>query len=394
MNLISLNLLNFFISDVRDGLGPFLAVFLQKNHWEVDQIGWIMTISGLTGMIMTTPISTLADIIYAKRAIIIISALIIIIACCLNYFYPFFYITISAQIMTAIAGAAIPPAINAITLGLVGQNKFDHQLGQNESYNHGGNAFSAMMAGIFSFYFGLKAVFALMILWAILSIITIQFIRPEQIDYKAARGLSETHTDPQPISDLLKNKQLLVLAITVALFHLANAAMLPLLSQAMVARNTAVNPGAYTALTIIIAQITMIPMALLAAKIAQTKGYKSIFIFALIALPIRGLLAGLIQYPYILIPVQMLDGVGAGLMGVAVLGLTARILNGSGRINTGIGIIMTVQGIGASLSPSLAGTIAKYYHYNMAFLALSFIAVVGLSFWLIVNANKSQLRIT
>lgn len=392
--MIPLNLLNFFISDVRDGLGPFLAVFLQQNHWEVDQIGWIMTISGLTGMIITTPISTLADIIHAKRAVIIISALTIILACCLNYYYPFFYITLSAQILTAIAGAAIPPAINAITLGLVGQKGFDHQLGRNESYNHGGNAFSAMMAGVFSYYFGLKAVFALMVVWTILSIITIQFIRPEQIDYKAARGLNETHKDPKPISDLLKNKHLLVLAITVALFHLANAAMLPLLSQAMVARGAAGNAGAYTALTIIIAQMTMIPMALLAAKIAQTKGYKSIFIFALIALPIRGLLAGMIQHPYVLVPVQMLDGVGAGLMGVAVPGLTAKILDGSGRINTGIGIIMTVQGVGASLSPSIAGIIAKHYHYNMAFLTLSLIAVIGVCFWLLANNSKSPYKIS
>ncbi|EUK18217.1 hypothetical protein COMX_00665 [Commensalibacter papalotli (ex Servin-Garciduenas et al. 2014)] len=394
MNMIPLNLLNFFISDVRDGLGPFLAVFLQQNHWEVDQIGWVMTISGLTGMIITTPISTLADIIHAKRAIIIISALIIILACCLNYYYPFFYVTLSAQILTAIAGAAIPPAINAITLGLVGQKGFDHQLGRNESYNHGGNACSAMMTGIFSYYFGLKAVFALMVIWTILSIITIQFIRPEKIDYKAARGLNETQKDPRPISDLLKNTHLLVLAITVTLFHLANAAMLPLLSQAMVARGTAGNAGTYTALTIIIAQMTMIPMALLASQMAQTKGYKSIFIFALIALPIRGLLAGMIQHPFILIPVQMLDGIGAGLMGVAVPGLTAKILSGSGRINSGIGIIMTVQGIGASLSPSIAGIIAKHYHYNMAFLALSLIAVIGLCFWLVANNSNSPYKIS
>ncbi|WP_271800999.1 MFS transporter [Commensalibacter communis] len=394
MNLLPLNLLNFFLSDIRDGLGPFLAIFLQQHHWEVDQIGWVMTISGLTGMIVTTPISTLADIIHAKRAVIIVSALVIILACCLNYFYPIFYMTISAQILTAIAGAAIPPAINAITLGLVGQKGYNHQLGRNESYNHGGNAFSAMMAGVFSYYFGLKAVFALMIIWTILSIITIQFIRPENINYQAARGLSETHKDPQSILDLLKKRSMIVLAITVAFFHLANAAMLPLLSQAMVARGTAGNPGAYTALTIIIAQLTMVPMALLAAKVAQTKGYKSIFIFALIALPVRGLLAGFIQHPYILIPVQMLDGVGAGLMGVAVPGLTARILDGSGRINTGIGIIMTVQGIGAALSPSIAGIIAKDCNYGTAFIALSIIAIIGLSFWLIANTSKSFSKIS
>ncbi|MDI2090642.1 MFS transporter [Commensalibacter oyaizuii] len=390
MNLISLNILNFFIADVRDGLGPFLAVFLQQHQWEVDQIGLVMTISSLTGMVATTPISTLADIIRSKRTIIVISAMIIIFACSLNYFYPVFYTTISAQILTAIAGAAIPPTVNAITLGLVGQKQFDYQLGQNESYNHGGNAFSAMVSGIFSFYFGLKAVFILMVIWTFFSLISILFIPAKQINYQQARGLNKNNEIPQPLVFLFNNKTLFILILTVTLFHLANAAMLPLLSQAMIARGTAGNAGAYTALTIIIAQLTMIPMALLAARLAQTKGYKLVFIFALMALPIRGLLAGLIQHPYVVLPVQVLDGVGAGLMGVAVPGLVVRILNGSGRINTGLGIVMTAQGIGAALSPYIAGIIAKHYQYHMAFLFLSFIAAIALLIWITIMPSLNK----
>ena len=110
------------------------------------------------------------------------------------------------------------------------------------------------------------------------------------------------------------------------LFHLANAAMLPILGQAMVARGTAGDASAFTAVTIIVAQLTMIPTALLGARLAETRGYWIVFVLALLALPIRGLLAGLIQDPWILVPVQILDGVGAGLLGVALPGLVARIL--------------------------------------------------------------------
>ncbi len=62
----------------------------------------------------------------------------------------------------------------------------------------------------------------------------------------------------------------------------------------------------------------MIPVALLAALLAQIHGYWIVFVLASVALPLRSLLAGLIVNSWVLVPVQMLDGIGAGLLGVAV----------------------------------------------------------------------------
>jgi MFS family permease len=80
--------------------------------------------------------------------------------------------------------------------------------------------------------------------------------------------------------------------------------------------------------------------------------------------------------------VQILDGVGAGLLGVATPGLTARILDGTGRVNVGLGVVMTAQGIGAASSPALAGLIAGQLGYAIAFLALAAIAGVALLLWI------------
>ena len=49
-SILALNALNFFMADVRDGLGPFLGVFLQQRHWSPGEIGIVMTIGGLAGM--------------------------------------------------------------------------------------------------------------------------------------------------------------------------------------------------------------------------------------------------------------------------------------------------------------------------------------------------------
>jgi MFS family permease len=183
---------------------------------------------------------------------------------------------------------------------------------------------------------------------------------------------------------LLHSGPLFVLGATLTLFHLGNAAMLPLLGQAVVAHGAG-NPSAFTGATIVVAQITMIPASLLAARLAETRGYWLVFLVALVALPVRGVTASLVSGPWGLAPVQILDGVGAGVLGVAVPGLVARILSGTGRVNAGLGAVMTLQGVGAALSPTVGGIVAERFGYAAAFAALGAIATAALALWLVAR---------
>ena len=79
-SLVALNAVNFFMADVQSGLGPFLGVFLEQRHWSPAQIGVVMTIGGISGMAVTTPLGALVDRTRAKRAIVIVSAIIITLA--------------------------------------------------------------------------------------------------------------------------------------------------------------------------------------------------------------------------------------------------------------------------------------------------------------------------
>ncbi len=382
----ALSALNLSLADVRDGLGPFLGVFLLGKGWHPDEIGFVLTLGGIAGMLATTPAGALIDATKYKRLVVIIAAIAVIIGSLLILFSPTFIVTAASQIGTGFAAAVITPAVMALTLGLVGHKGLTHQLGRNEAFNHAGNVIAALLAGAFGYYFGLTAVFVLMTVLALLSIYFVLKINPANIDHAVARGLGESNGDKQkPVSIwkvLTQSKQLLILAVTLLLFHLGNAAMLPLLGQYGVSSN-AFNPSLYTAITIIIAQLTMIPMALYAAKTAQVKGYHVLFVLALIALPIRGLIAGFWQNPFAVIPVQILDGVGAGLLGVATPGLVAQLLKGSGHINVGFGAVMTIQGIGAALSPAIAGMIALQFGYRSSFLFLAAFGAIGLCVWLI-----------
>jgi MFS family permease len=82
-------------------------------------------------------------------------------------------------------------------------------------------------------------------------------------------------------------------------------------------------------------------------------------------------------------PVQALDGIGAGLQSVAVRGLVAHILNGTGRVNVGQGAVMTVQGVGAALGPAIGGWLAQDLGYPAAFMILGCFAIGSIVTWLL-----------
>lgn len=382
--------LNFLLADVRDGLGPFLGIFLIGKGWGTDTIGYVMTIGGIAGMLATTPLGALADATKAKRMMVAVCAVLVIVASLAILFFPNVPVVAASQIATGIAGAAIGPALAGLTLGLVGQAGLAHQLGRNEAWNHGGNGVAAALSGFFGYQFGLAAVFILMTILAAGSLVALALIRSGEIDHDVARGLERSTSgasdEPSKLRTLLKNRRLLILAATTMLFNFGNGAMLPLLGQRDATAGF-FNPAAYTAATVVIAQLTMIPVALISARIAGRRGYYYVLLAALIALPIRGLLAGLWDHPYAVLPVQMLDGVGAGILGFAVPGLVAEIMRGSGRVNVSLGSVMTVQGIGASLSPAIGGFVAARYGFETAFLVLGAFPIPALVLWLAASAS-------
>jgi MFS family permease len=180
---------------------------------------------------------------------------------------------------------------------------------------------------------------------------------------------------------LLESKPLLVVAAALAFFHLGNAAMLPLYGLAVVAKQQS-DASSFVAITIVIAQAVMIIVSLGAMHFAEKKGFWLLMLISFLALPIRGVIAASFMHHSGVYPVQILDGIGAGLQSVAVPSLVARILNGTGRINVGLGAVMTAQGLGASLSPAIGGWIAQLLGYGPMFIILGSFAIVSIAMWI------------
>ncbi|MDR3067653.1 MAG: MFS transporter [Comamonas sp.] len=376
--------LNFFLADVRDGLGPFLGVLLLGQGWRADDIGYVMTAGGIAGMLATAPMGAWVDASRHKRLLLALGIGALTVATLALWHSPSFGVVLVSQLVTGVVGALLGACVMGITLGLADPRHLSQQLGINEAWSHAGNMTAAALAGLAGYRWGISAVLLLMTMMACASLICLRSIRPQDIDHERARGLGPASASggiPRvPTSTLQRLShagELGLLAATMLLFHLGNAAMLPLFAQAMVTR-TGIDPSAFTASTVIVAQLVMIPMALWAGRFASHHGYRPLVMAALMVLPVRGLVAGFWDSPWAVIPVQALDGVGAGLLGIALPGLVSSILRGTGHINAGLGAVMSIQGLGAALSPALAGAIAQHYGYSTAFASLGLIATAAL----------------
>ena len=391
--LRSLDALNFTLADVRDGLGPYLAIYLiavrgPDQGWNEATTGLIMTIAGVVGLIAQTPAGALIDRTNHKRAIVIAAAVAVTLSCLVLPWISNFYLVAATQSVAHIAGAIFPPALAAITLGVVGPKLFAKRIGRNEGFNHAGNAVSAALAGGLAYFFGPVVVFWLMGLLAILSIGAMLMVPADAIDDDLARGLDcakdeDCEAETSGFKTLLSNRHLLLFAGLAAVFHLANAAMLTSLGQQLthiVGKDSATS---LIAICIVAAQCVMVPMAVLVGTKADMIGRKPIFLIAFGVLALRGALYTLSDSPFYLVAVQCLDGVGAGIYGALFPLVVADLTRGTGRFNVAQGAVATAQGLGASLSATLAGLIIVTAGYSAAFLALAAIAGIGFALYLL-----------
>lgn len=379
----SLDAINFLLSDVRGALGPYLNVFLvTQQHWSQSEVGLVTTVGGLLGLSVQTPIGAAIDATRARRGVIVLALAVLAIGATVIFAVPRFWPVAIANSFIAIAGDVFGPAVAALTLGLHTRKQLARRLGRNSAFDHAGNVAIALAAGAVGYAFSQRAVFLLVPLFAVLAGVAVLSIPSAAIDNDRARDL---HRDPDAPDTpariagygiLFESRPLVVFGVCVLLFHLANAALLPLVGQKL----AAAHPGEATAMMsacIIAAQLVMLPIALLVGRTADGWGRKPLFLAAFAVLPIRAVLYTLSDNSFWLIGVQLLDGIGAGIFGALTPLVIADIMRGTGRYNLAQGAVATAQGIGASLSGLTAGVIVDHFGYSATFLALGTAAAVA-----------------
>jgi MFS family permease len=381
-----LDWLNFFLADVRGGLGPYVGVFLlTQAHWNQATIGAALTVSGLIGITLHTPIGALIDATHFKRGLIVGGTFALAASALGIAWAPTLPVVLTADILMAVAGAIFAPTVAAITLGITNQQGLPARLGRNAAFDRAGNIFIAVLAGLVGWGFSQRSVFYLVPLFAVLTSLAVLSIPAHSIDHDRARALDDNsgtadHQKPAGWHVLLERRPLLVLSAANALFHFANAPMLLLLGQKL----ALAHPGEETALTsacIITAQLVTIPTALLVGWRANIWGRKCLLLVGFAALPIRGVLYTISDNAVWLVSVQILDGVAAGTLDALIPLVLADIMRGTGRYNAARGVLGTVQGVAGSLSMTVAGFLVMGTGFSATFLALSTVALVA---WLLL----------
>jgi MFS family permease len=388
----ALDAANFFLADVRDGLGPYLAIYLLTvQNWDEASIGVVMSIATAAGIVAQTPAGALVDTVRAKRIVVALAALVVTAASLLLPGASDFFPVAISQATAHAAAAVLGPGLAAITLGVVGHEAFTRRIGRNESFNHAGNAFAAGVAGVAAYGLGPSAVFYLLAVNSVASLVSVLAVPARAIDHDLARGLHDAPPGagikdhdgdtPSGLQTLITCRPLMIFAACALLFHMANAAMLPLVGQKLALQDKNLGTSLMSA-CIVAAQIVMVPMALLVGAKADRWGRKPLFLAGFLILPVRGVLYTLSDDRFWLVGVQLLDGVGAGIYGAIFPVVVADLMRGTGRYSSALGAVNTAQGIGAALSTTLAGIVVVHAGYSAAFVTLAAVAVAGLLLFL------------
>ncbi len=136
-------------------------------------------------------------------------------------------------------------------------------------------------------------------------------------------------------TELFRHRRVLFLFISIFVFHLANAPILP--TVALYVKKLLGGSDDLMTATVLTAQVVMVPVALLTGRLCDSWGRKPVMAVAFLVLPLRILSYAFVSKPSAVVWLQGLDGIGAGIYGVAAVAIAADLTRGKGRFNTLMG---------------------------------------------------------
>jgi predicted MFS family arabinose efflux permease len=373
--LRGLDWLNFLLADVQTGVGPFLAIYLAGYRWDEERVGLALTVGGIAGILAQTPAGALVDFLRSKRALVGAAVAALAAGALLIALFPSFWPVMGAQVLIGGTSSVFIPAICAMSLGIVGRAAFDTRQGRNQTFNSAGNVAAALSMGLLGYLASNRSIFFFVVALAVPTILVLLLIRPDEIDYELARGANggEKGVKAENVWVLFQDRPLVLFLVCAVMFHFANAAMLPLLGE-LLAKGQGRSSMLFMSACVVTTQFVITLIASWSGRKAGTWGRKPLLLIAFGVLPIRGVLYTLTSKTALLVAIQVMDGVGAGIFGVVSVLVIADLTRGTGRFNLTLGAISTAVGIGAALSQVIAGGIVHHAGYRAGFLFLAGVA--------------------
>jgi len=389
-SLFGLNAANFFQAEMVGVILPILNAFLKQANWRYDAIGFATAAAGLGTLLFQAPAGWLTDKLTCRRSLFAAVALITGTCFAVIPLVPKTAPWIDSLLfLSGAAQSFFGPLLGAIALALAGHKCLTRVMGSNQSWNHIGNIVAAVIAMGLVSTLGLTSIFYSVGACSLLAGAAVLLIREKDLDERIAAGF--THEEAASKSSwtcLLKDRTIQFLMLSIFLFHLANAPILP--TVALYVKKLGGSDNWMTA-TVLTAQLVMVPVALLAGRFCDSWGRKPVMAIAFWVLPLRIASYSLVRAPSSLVWLQGLDGVGAGIYGVAVVSVRGDLTRGKGGFNTLTGLFATALAIGGVIGPLVSGLLVQHLGFKTTFYAFATLAAIGAAvFTKFVPETKSE----
>jgi MFS family permease len=380
---------NFFIADVQTGFGTYVAFYLADLGWSHGNIGLVLTVGGIAGVVSQIPGGALADAVTWKRALVTTGILMTGAAALILALFPSFAMVMVAALLQGATGGIISPAIAGISLGLVGRRAMSVRTGRNLRYAAGGHALTAALMGAAGAYFTVSAIFLAAASLCIPALIALSFIRPDEIDYRKARNAASGEgARNASVIDLAKNHGLILFTAALVLFQFADASMLPLIGENVAATMKSQGPLWVSAL-IIVPQIVVAALSPWIGYHSEKRGRRPLLLIGFGLEPIRAALLAFTSGVPFLVAEQVLNGITGAIIGVLSIMVIADLTANTGRFNLAQGVVGAMSGIAASLSTLATGYLVQDFNLAAGFMAITAVAgaATGL-IWVFVSETK------
>lgn len=382
-SLLALSWLNFFLSGMQVAFGPVAAAYLAAQGWTAKDIGFVLSIGGIAGLVSQVPGGELVDAARAKRLLVATGVLIVALSVVILRLWPTFALVALAEVLQGITGGVLGPGVVAITLGLVGHARLPERLGQNQRFAAVGAVVVTLTMALIA-YSGAPWAMFVAVVFAVPVLVSLNQIRAGEIDFGRASGAEDSEDAGADRSQrasrtaaLLKNRRLLIFAACAALFQIANASMMPLV-EGMLASARKRQAAPLVAALIIVPQLLVGLLAPWVGRWAEKHGRKPLLLVGFAAMPIRAVSFAFTNNPIAMILIQLLDVITGAVLGVLTAVVIADVTKGTGRFNLAQGGFGTVMGVGAALSTTLSGLIVQHFGRSVGFLSLAAEGLIAL----------------
>ena len=380
LDFIFLDSLNLFLAPLGGGAGAYIAYyFASTQHWQASQIGLLLSIMAISLAITQIPAGLIIDRVRRKNLVMAVALGVIAASWLAILIFPTQSVAYLAQAMIGISCAFFGPTLAAISLNLVGHDGLGLRLGRSGVFSHIGNMVAAVSIGLCTAYLSGQAIVGLLVSFAFLAAVSALAISQRPVTKKLDSAPTEDkgfHPLFVGIAGLFSTAESRIFTVAALLYTNANASMLPLMVQ-LISRQGAHAASVQLPSSLLLTEFVMIPVCYIASRLLSL-GRRPLLTVSFIFLVLRGIGFTLIKTPALMVAMQILDGISAGIFGLLVTTVVADFCRHNDRFSSTLAAIYMLLTLANGISEFSSGMMASSLGFTVTFGILTAIAFAGL----------------